>query len=94
MSPARSELLLEEQERSLKAKLDSLAIELEGLLQEKRYHDAVVLVSSLTEVINMFFDHILVMDKREEIKLNRLSLLKEIWMTVSTIADFSRLSTN
>jgi len=94
MSPARSELLLEELERSLKAKLDSLGSELEGLLQEKRYHDAVVLVSSLTEVINRFFDHILVMDKREEIKLNRLSLLKEIWMTVSTIADFSRLSTN
>jgi glycyl-tRNA synthetase beta chain len=94
MSPVRSELLLEEQERSLKAKLDSLGSELEGFLKERRYHDAVVLVSSLTEVINRFFDHILVMDKREEIKLNRLSLLKEIWMTVSTIADFSRLSTN
>jgi glycyl-tRNA synthetase beta chain len=93
MIPVRLELLLEEQERSLKAKLDSVGSELAGLLKERRYHNAVVLVSSLTEPINRFFDHILVMDKREEIKLNRLSLLKEIWMTVSAIADFSRLST-
>jgi len=32
------------------------------------------------------------MDKREEIKQNRLALLSEIWRTVSTVADFSKLA--
>jgi glycyl-tRNA synthetase beta chain len=91
--PVRLELLIEEQERGLKAQLDSVGNVLAGLLKERNYHDALVLVTTLTEAINRFFDHILVMDKREEIKLNRLSLLKEIWVTVSTIADFSKLST-
>jgi glycyl-tRNA synthetase beta subunit len=31
------------------------------------------------------------MDKREEIKQNRLALLLEVWRTASTIADFSKL---
>ena len=91
--PVRPELLIEEQERGLKAQLDSVGNVLAGLLKERNYHDALVLVTTLTEAINRFFDHILVMDKREEIKLNRLSLLKEIWVTVSTIADVSKLST-
>jgi glycyl-tRNA synthetase beta subunit len=30
------------------------------------------------------------MDKREEIKTNRLSLLKEIWEAVAPVADFSK----
>jgi glycyl-tRNA synthetase beta subunit len=31
------------------------------------------------------------MDKQEEIKLNRLALLKDIWTLASSIADFSKL---
>jgi len=31
------------------------------------------------------------MDKKEEIKFNRLALLKDIWTTASKIADFSKL---
>jgi glycyl-tRNA synthetase beta chain len=43
------------------------------------------------EPINNFFDEVLVMDKDEGIKQNRLSLLGGIWDTVSTLADFSVL---
>jgi len=31
------------------------------------------------------------MDKREEIRTNRLALLKDIWETVSALADFSKI---
>jgi glycyl-tRNA synthetase beta chain len=92
--PVRPELLLEEQELRLKAKLDSVDGELAVLMGNRRYDDAIILLSSLTEEINLFFDHILVMDKREEIKLNRLSLLQQIWTTVSTLADFSKISSH
>jgi glycyl-tRNA synthetase beta chain len=84
-------LLIEEAERNLKERLDSIKPDLLGLLDEKRYDDAINLLTSLTDPVNQFFDHVLVMDKREEIKQNRLALLKEVWKTVSKIADFSRL---
>jgi glycyl-tRNA synthetase beta chain len=94
LPPVKLELLLEAQEKGLKASLDSVKGELPDLLWDRRYDAAVILFSTLTEAINLFFDHILVMDKREEIKQNRLSLLQDVWETVSTLADFSKLSSN
>jgi glycyl-tRNA synthetase beta chain len=87
----KAHLLIEEAERNLKEKLDSIKPDLLGLLDEKRYDDAIHLLTSLTDPVNQFFDRVLVMDKREEIKQNRLALLKEVWKTVLKIADLSRL---
>ncbi len=92
LPPVRPELLLEEQEISLQSKLGSVKGELESLLKTRRYGDALILISSLAGTINRFFDHILVMDKREEIRQNRLALLQETWGTVSALADFSKLT--
>jgi glycyl-tRNA synthetase beta chain len=88
----KTELLTEEPEKTLKEKLDFVRSDLMDLLKEKKYYNAIKLLPSLTEPINNFFDHVLVMDKREEIRQNRLALLNEIWSTVLTIADFSKLS--
>lgn len=87
----KTELLIEEPEKMLKEKLDSVRSNLTGLLKNKKYSHAINLLASLTDPINYFFDRVLVMDKREEIKSNRLSLLNELWKTASTIADFSKL---
>ena len=88
----RTELLIEEHEKMLREKLDSVRYDIMSLLKERKYYETIKLLTSLTEPINNFFDNILVMDKRDEIKQNRLALLNEIWNTVSTIADFSKLS--
>jgi len=88
----RQDLLMEEPEKNLKEEFDSSARELSVLLRQRKYYEALNLLSSLTGPINNFFDRTLVMDKREEIKLNRLALLKEIWSTLSEIADFSKIS--
>jgi glycyl-tRNA synthetase beta chain len=87
-----TELLLENAERQLKDRLDAVRSDLAGLLRGGRHSDSISLLTTLTEPINTFFDRVLVMDKREEVKLNRLSLLNEIWKTISGIADFSKLS--
>jgi glycyl-tRNA synthetase beta chain len=84
-------LLVEEAEKSLKERVDSIKPDLLGLLGEKRYDDAINLLASLTDPVNQFFDRVLVMDKREEIKQNRLALLKEVWNTALTVTDFSKL---
>jgi glycyl-tRNA synthetase beta chain len=88
----RRDLLTEEPEKNLKEEFDSAARELSVLLGQRKYYEALKLLSSLTVPINNFFDRTLVMDKREEIKLNRLALLKEIWSALSEIADFSKIS--
>jgi glycyl-tRNA synthetase beta chain len=88
----KPEFLLEEPEQKLSEKIAAMKIELETLLREGKYQNAVSQLFSLTEPVNNFFDKVLVMDKREEIKLNRLALLSEVWKTVSEIADFSKLS--
>ena len=90
----KADLLSEEAEKNLGEKLAAVSIDLEKLLKEGKFHDAISLLATLTGPINTFFEKVLVMDKREEIKLNRLSLLNEIWSNVSMIADFSKLSAN
>lgn len=85
------ELLREESEKQLKDHLDSVRPRLSDLLKDRKYYDAIDLLTSLTVPINSFFDNVLVMDKNEEIKQNRLSLLGDIWKTISTVADFSQL---
>jgi len=85
-------LLIEEPEKTLKENLDSLKSDFGKFLAEGSFHDAINILPVLTAPINNFFDKVLVMDKREEIRLNRLSLLNEIWKVVSTVADFSKLS--
>ncbi len=84
-------LLSDEPEKKLYEKLDEIKTVIERLLKEDGYYDALKALSSMTDSINNFFDHVLVMDKQEEIKLNRLALLRNIWATASSIADFSKL---
>jgi glycyl-tRNA synthetase beta chain len=88
----KDELLTEDQEKRLWEVLVSVKTDIKGLLKGNQIYNSLELLLSLTAPINAFFDGVLVMDKNEEIKLNRLSLLNEIWKTVSMIADFSKLS--
>jgi len=91
ISECKPELLIEEPEKQLKDSLDSVRSSLLNFLKDRKYYDAMDPLTSLTDPINHFFDHVLVMDKREEIKQNRLALLSDIWKTISTVADFSQL---
>ncbi len=84
-------LLSGEPEKRLSKDLKTAKTSFEQDLQEQKYLDALKTLSGLTGSINHFFDNVLVMDKQEEIKLNRLALLKDVWTTASAIADFSKL---
>ena len=63
-----------------------------GLLSEHRYEEALSVLSKLTGPVNGFFDAVLVMDKDEAVRQNRLALLGSLWELASGICDFSRLS--
>ncbi|MEW6740704.1 MAG: glycine--tRNA ligase subunit beta [Nitrospirota bacterium] len=90
--PVNTEMFVQEEEKNLHEEVESITPEINSLLEENKYYDAIRLLSSLKESINSFFDKVLVMDKNEEIKQNRLSLIKNIQKLAFQIADFSKLA--
>lgn len=87
----RPELFEQFEERELYERTQRLIPEINYLLSEHRFADAIKALMTLKNPINNFFDRVLVMDKRGEIKINRLSLIKSIQVIASKIADFSKL---
>jgi glycyl-tRNA synthetase beta chain len=85
-------LFTEEEESMLYKEVESITTGINSLVSENKYYDAIQILSSLKNPINKFFDKVLVMDKNEDIKQNRLSLLKNIQKLAFQIADFSKLS--
>ncbi|HET6513931.1 MAG TPA: glycine--tRNA ligase subunit beta [Thermodesulfovibrionales bacterium] len=88
----REELFTEPEEGTLHHEVTKTRAAIEGIIRERKYEDALKALSALTGPVNSFFEAVLVMDKREEVRLNRLALLKEIWDMALMIADFSKLT--
>ncbi|HEX3036402.1 MAG TPA: glycine--tRNA ligase subunit beta [Thermodesulfobacteriota bacterium] len=57
------------------------------------YSQALLQMKGLKEAIDNYFDKVLVMDKDEKIRQNRLSMLWEIRDLFFKVADFSKIST-
>jgi glycyl-tRNA synthetase beta chain len=87
----REDLFVQEEERNLFTASTAVREKVLSLLGDEKFSDALRVFSEITEPVNSFFDKVLVMDKQEEIRQNRFSLLKELWETAYSFADFSRL---
>ncbi|WP_413380144.1 glycine--tRNA ligase subunit beta [Alkalihalobacillus sp. 1P02AB] len=57
----------------------------------KDYESAFHALAHTTEVIDQYFDHIMVMDENEEIKQNRLSQMKAFANVIYSFADFQAI---
>lgn len=91
LQPADAALLKEDEERKLYSALASVRSGVTPLLDGADFRAALEGLLSLTGPVNVFFDRVLVMDKDEKVRMNRLSLLKEIWTMAFSVADFSKL---
>lgn len=91
IKPIDPKLFIQEEESALYRKVLSINPQIESFLDSDRYYDAINVLMTLKDEINRFFDKVLVMDKREDIKQNRLSLIKDIQIIGQKIADFSKL---
>jgi glycyl-tRNA synthetase beta chain len=69
----------------------SAASAVDSLIEGQDYHGAIDAMMDLTAPIDAFFDKVMVMDKDEAIKNNRLALLKSITVMVNKVADFSKV---
>jgi glycyl-tRNA synthetase beta chain len=90
-STLNPDLFTVEEERLLFTAEKAVGNEVESLTTKNKYYEAINALKTLKEPINNFFDKVLVMDKNEEIKNNRLSLIKDIQSIARQIADFSKL---
>ncbi len=88
-----NESLIEENaERDLYNFFNSKEKEIAGLISESRYIDLFKLISDVKQSIDSFFDKVLVMDKRIEVRDNRLSILEVILRNFKDMIDFSKIS--
>ncbi len=94
LPPLSADLLEEVQEKILCSEMLSAKPSVLKLISQKKYYEAIKLLATLTKFINSFFDGVLVMDKRDDVRMNRFALLREIWSVASPLADFSKLKEN
>ena len=78
-------------EKSLYQAYTSTESAVESLVNGEDYTGAIDALTELAKPIDAFFDGVLVMDKDEAVKNNRLGLLKAIDETVARVADFSKI---
>lgn len=86
------QLFADDAERELYKAYTAAAAAVKKQIEAEQDYSAVI--SSLAELadpINKFFDSVLVMDKDEKIKDNRLALLKSIDTLIAQAADFSKI---
>lgn len=84
-------LFEEDAEISLYAGLTAAKAEVEKAMAEHNYNAALSAVSSLRPLIDGFFDNVMIMSKDENVKNNRLAVLKEIVDLGNTVGNLSQL---
>lgn len=87
----KPEYLAEKVEKDLYEKVINAQKSVGEAIAKENYLDALTLISKLEEPINAFFEAVMVMDKDENIKNNRLALLKAITALVEPVADLTKI---
>ena len=87
----KEDLLKEDAEIKLYNGFKEIKSNVESLLLDKKYNEALDAFATLRPLVDNLFDNVMVMDKDEAIKENRLGLLKQIYSTMLTICDLSKI---
>ncbi len=84
--------LQEKSERALLSNMDALKAEIEPMMRQGDYGQALSRLATLKPVVDDYFDNVMVLCEDEEIRINRLALLRSLSVTFQDIADISRLN--
>ena len=86
-----TDLLSEDAEKVLAAQVAEKQTEVQPLLAEAKYKEALASLAGLRDAVDAFFDNVMVMADDEAVKNNRLALLKQLQGLFIAIADISLL---
>ncbi|AKC60205.1 glycine--tRNA ligase subunit beta [Blochmannia endosymbiont of Camponotus (Colobopsis) obliquus] len=84
-------LLRNIEEFNLFVKLFELDILLSDMLKKHCYLEILIELLKLSKLINVFFDHVMIMVQNDELRINRLSLLSKAYRLLTILIDFSLL---
>ena len=85
--------LREEAEKELAGGIAPAVAEVEKLRASRNYEAALLEIAKLRPAIDKFFDKVMVMVEDDNLRANRLALLRTLVKEFSTIADFSEIVT-
>jgi len=86
-----SALLTEDAEKTLAQQVAAKQTQVQPLLADAKYKEALAALADLREAVDAFFDNVMVMADDEAVKTNRLALLKQLQGLFIAIADISLL---
>ena len=84
-------LLSEDPEKVLATQIAEKQTEVQPLLADAKYKEALASLAGLRDAVDAFFDNVMVMADDEAVKNNRLALLKQLQGLFIAIADISLL---
>ena len=86
-----SDLLREAAEKNLAAKLEEIGPRFDALWHEDRFSELFGLLDEVRPAVDAFFDQVMVMDKDDAVRRNRLNLLQALAGRLGLLADFKAL---
>jgi glycyl-tRNA synthetase beta chain len=90
-APIEESLLADGPEATLYERFQAVSSKADSEKRKGNYVAALEAIAALRPDVDLFFDKVLVMDKDEAVRNNRLSLLDALLNGFSTIADFSKI---
>lgn len=91
LSTVDPSLFQEDAERTLFQSINTLKDQTHPLINERKYQEALVLLATLQQPVDHFFDSVMVMTEEEALRKNRVYLLCHLCALFSQVADISRL---
>ena len=86
-----TDLFETDHERALAELIEETRDEVQPLLEDDNYSEALKTLAGLRDRVDAFFDNVMVMDKNREIRQNRLAILKQLGDMFLEVADISQL---
>ena len=90
-APVDAALFQDAAEKALYEAVKKVAAASAPLAADRKYADLLAANDELAAPVNAFFDAVMVMDKDEKVKNNRLALLNQVKKQVNQVADLSQL---
>ena len=91
VADVNADLLSEDAEKVLATQVAEKQTEVQPLLADAKYKEALASLAGLRDAVDAFFDNVMVMADDEAVKSNRLALLKQLQGLFIAIADISLL---
>ena len=84
-------LLIDDSEKKLAEKINSLRPQLETLFHERKYVEYMKKLAELNDTVNIFFEGVMIICEEKDIQQNRVALLYDLQDLFGKIADIGKI---